>query len=60
MSKTIVAILLASFGAADAVACEPVDSCPMLSDGLYCPVNNVTEHADISRDVAEIGSLLGE
>ena len=60
MSKTIVAILLASFGAADAVACDPVDSCPMLSDGLYCPVNNFTEHADINRDVAEIGSLLGE
>eukprot|EP00438_Fugacium_kawagutii_P009586 Skav215544 [mRNA] locus=scaffold4176:70066:71911:- [translate_table: standard] len=32
-------------------ACTPVDSCPKLSDGMYCPVNDVTEHADINRDV---------
>jgi hypothetical protein len=58
MSKTAATVLLASLGAADAAACVPSDSCPMLADGLYCPVNDVTEHADINRDVAAISSLL--
>ena len=45
---------------AEAGACTPVDSCPKLSDGLYCPVNDVTEHADINRDVKLIKDYLAE
>jgi len=60
MSKTAAAVLLASLGAADAASCEPVDSCQQLSDGLYCPVNDVTEHANINKDVAAISVLLSE
>ena len=45
---------------AEAGACTPVDSCPKLSDGLYCPVNDVTEHADINRDVKLIKEYLAE
>eukprot|EP00438_Fugacium_kawagutii_P027124 Skav225187 [mRNA] locus=scaffold3065:22022:31600:+ [translate_table: standard] len=41
-------------------ACTPVDSCPKLSDGMYCPVNDVTEHADINRDVKLIKELLAD
>ena len=33
-------------------------ACPKLSDGLYCPVNDVTEHADVNRDVKLIKELL--
>lgn len=39
-------------------ACTPPESCPKLSDGLYCPVNDVTEHGDINRDVKLISQLL--
>ena len=45
---------------AEAGACTPVDSCPKLSDGLYCPVNDVTEHADINRDVKLVKDYLAE
>ncbi|CAE7595867.1 unnamed protein product [Symbiodinium natans] len=45
---------------AEGGACTPVDSCPKLSDGLYCPVNDVTEHADINRDVALIKRYLDD
>jgi hypothetical protein len=31
-----------------------------LSDGQYCPVNDVGEHADVNKDVRAIGSYLGE
>lgn len=58
MSKSAAAVLLASVGVADAAPCVPVNQCPMLSDGLYCPVNDVTEHADSNRDVAAISALL--
>jgi hypothetical protein len=33
---------------------------PQLSDDLYCPVNDVTEHADINRDVKEMKTYLSE
>jgi hypothetical protein len=48
------------FGTAGAALCIPSSSCPKLSDGLYCPVNNVTEHGDINRDVKEIYQHLAE
>jgi len=52
-------VLMANlFASALGGACTPVDSCPKLSDGLYCPVNDVTEHADINRDVKQIKDLL--
>ena len=57
MHFTLLALMVAG---AEAGACTPVDSCPKLSDGLYCPVNDVTEHADINRDVALIKSYLDE
>lgn len=60
MSKVRAAALFLAIGGANAGACTPADSCPKLSDGLYCPVNDVTEHADINRDVAEISKLLKE
>ena len=55
-------VMLVAFMAAgaEAGACTPVDSCPKLSDGLYCPVNDVTEHADINRDVKLIKEYLAE
>eukprot|EP00931_Biecheleriopsis_adriatica_P112078 TRINITY_DN865_c0_g1_i1.p1 TRINITY_DN865_c0_g1~~TRINITY_DN865_c0_g1_i1.p1 ORF type:complete len:430 (+),score=101.12 TRINITY_DN865_c0_g1_i1:117-1406(+) len=43
-----------------AALCQPADSCPKLSDGLYCPVNDVTEHGDINRDVKEIKTWLAK
>jgi hypothetical protein len=52
--------LVGLVGSASAALCVPVDSCPKLSDALYCPVNNVTEHGDINRDVAQISTLLKE
>ena len=55
----LVLLGLAAAGA-EAGACTPVDSCPKLSDGLYCPVNDVTEHGDINRDVALIKKYLDE
>jgi hypothetical protein len=55
-------IFLASLiSRASAAACTPAaDNCPKLSDGLYCPVNDVTEHGDINRDVAQIKTYLSE
>ena len=59
---TMAAIRLVLLGlvatGAEGGACNPVDSCPKLSDGLYCPVNDITEHADINRDVALIKRYL--
>eukprot|EP00930_Biecheleria_cincta_P061188 TRINITY_DN46748_c0_g1_i1.p1 TRINITY_DN46748_c0_g1~~TRINITY_DN46748_c0_g1_i1.p1 ORF type:complete len:432 (-),score=87.68 TRINITY_DN46748_c0_g1_i1:244-1539(-) len=55
------AIFLASlFSGASAGACTPADGCPKLSDGDYCPVNDVTEHANINKDVKEISDKLKE
>jgi len=48
------------FSSARAAACSPVDQCAKLSDGKYCPVNNVKEHGDINRDVAKIAKYLKE
>jgi len=36
------------------------DRSPKLSDGDYCPVNDVSEHADINEDVKEIATKLKE
>lgn len=51
MPSLRIVLVATCFASASAGACTPVDSCPKLSDGLYCPVNDVTEHADINRDV---------
>jgi len=53
-------LVLALLDVAAAAACKPANSCPKLSDNLYCPVNNVTEQGDINEDVAEISKLLKE
>jgi len=53
-------LVLALLDVANAAACSPEDSCPKLSDGSYCPVNDVREHGDINEDVAEIKKKLGE
>jgi len=50
--------LLGLFGNASGAACNPEDSCPKLSDGSYCPVNDVTEHANINKDVKVIAEKL--
>jgi hypothetical protein len=52
--------LIGFFSEANAAACTPADSCPKLSDGDYCPVNDVTEHADINKDVKAIADKLKE
>eukprot|EP00435_Cladocopium_sp_Y103_P023360 s182_g5.t1 len=52
-----IVLVATCFASAFGGACTPVDSCPKLSDGLYCPVNDVTEHADINRDVKLIKEL---
>jgi hypothetical protein len=54
-------VLAASFLAgANGALCSPTDNCPKLSDNLYCPVNDVTEHGDSNRDVKEIKDKLSE
>jgi len=61
MATALRAVLLAKYlTAVLGGACTPVDSCPKLSDGLYCPVNDVTEHADINKDVKLIKELLAD
>jgi hypothetical protein len=53
--------LLGLIGRANAAACTPnADNCPKLSDGSYCPVNDVTEHGDSNRDVKQIATFLKE
>lgn len=56
----LVLSLLSFCGNASAAACNPTDGCPKLSDGDYCPVNDVTEHANINKDVKEIATKLKE
>merc|ERR1719203_852118 len=60
MRKVSVVSFFAVIGGAHGGACTPADQCPMLSDGKYCPVNDVTEHGDINEDVAEISKYLKE
>jgi hypothetical protein len=48
------------FGSTRAALCNPKDQCAKLTDGLYCPVNNVKEHGDINRDVKKISEHLGK
>jgi len=50
--------LLAILGRASAGACD--GACTFLSDGLYCPVNDVREHADVNKDVAAVAMHLKE
>jgi len=60
MARTFLLSLLSLFVSASAGACTPADSCPKLSDGSYCPVNDVTEHANINKDVKAIADKLKE
>lgn len=60
MAKLLILSVLGLFRDASAALCDPVDSCPKLSDGLYCPVNDVTEHGDSNRDVKLIASYMSE
>lgn len=60
MAMLLIVSVLGLVTGAGAASCNPVDSCPKLSDGLYCPVNNVTEHGDINRDVKLIADYMGE
>jgi len=57
MPKVRAAVLFAAFGGANAGACSG-GACTFLSDGRYCPVNDVREHADINKDVAEVAMYL--
>jgi hypothetical protein len=60
MATLFILSLVGFIGGAGAALCNPTNACPRLSDGLYCPVNDVTEHGDSNRDVKEIKDLLSE
>jgi hypothetical protein len=55
-----IVVLASLVGRVSAALCSPADQCPKLSDDLYCPVNDVTEHGDSNRDVKKIAEYLKE
>jgi len=54
MAALLVLSLAGLVGGAGAATCSPANQCPRLSDHRYCPVNDVTEHGDVNRDVKRI------
>mmetsp|Transcript_25221 Transcript_25221/g.69321 ORF Transcript_25221/g.69321 Transcript_25221/m.69321 type:complete len:429 (-) Transcript_25221:340-1626(-) len=59
MPKTCAITLLGFLSGAAAGPCtDHSGKCTFLSDGMYCPVNDVREHADVNKDVALVAKHL--